>query len=217
MDTSSPLMKDLLAAKSKNTILLNVGKWEIRKGHDILVDAFNDAFTNDSNVELWMCCENVFLTPEETATFHDKYKKSPLGHKIRILPRLTGQRDLAIIMGLADVGVFPVRGEGWNLEALEMLSCGKHVIASDYSAHQEFLNNENADLIKVESLEPAYDGKWFFGQGEWAHLDMNFYDSLVQSLRNSLNKRDTFNKKGIETAINYSWDNAANLLIQSLS
>ena len=42
----------------KKTVFLNIGKWEIRKGHDILVEAFNEAFTDNDNVELWMMNHN---------------------------------------------------------------------------------------------------------------------------------------------------------------
>ena len=38
-------------------------------------------------------------------------------------------------MAEAHCGVFPARSEGWNLGLVEMLSMGRHVIATDYSAH----------------------------------------------------------------------------------
>ena len=45
----------------KETIFFNCGKWEVRKGHDILVEAFNKAFNEDDDVELWMMCDNPFF------------------------------------------------------------------------------------------------------------------------------------------------------------
>jgi hypothetical protein len=42
-----------------------MGKWEVRKGHDILVELFNDAFMSTDDVELWMCNHNPFYTKEE--------------------------------------------------------------------------------------------------------------------------------------------------------
>ena len=35
----------------KPTIFLNVGKWEKRKGHDVLIEVFNDTFSEDDNVD----------------------------------------------------------------------------------------------------------------------------------------------------------------------
>ena len=36
------------------TVLLNIGKWEIRKGHDILWESFNEAFNESDDVELFL-------------------------------------------------------------------------------------------------------------------------------------------------------------------
>ena len=33
------------------TVFFNCGKWEVRKGHDVLVDAFNKAFNDDDDVD----------------------------------------------------------------------------------------------------------------------------------------------------------------------
>ena len=66
-------------------------------------------------------------------------------------------------MSKVDVGIFPSRAEGWNLEILELMSCGKHIITTNYSAHTEFCNKENALLVDIDELETAYDGKWFLG------------------------------------------------------
>ena len=75
----------------------------------------------------------------------------------------------------ADCGVFPARGEAWNLELLEMMSCGRLVIATDFAGHTEYADHENALLIQIDELEPAADPVWntVFTErktGEWAHL-----------------------------------------------
>ena len=83
-------------------------------------------------------------------------------------------------MRQVDVGVFPVRAEGWNLELLELLSCGKHVITTDYSGHTEFINNSNSRIIEIDKLETAQDGVWFHGTGEWAELGSRQKDQLIE-------------------------------------
>jgi glycosyltransferase involved in cell wall biosynthesis len=40
------------------TVFLNCGKWEVRKGHDFLLDAFSAAFGPRDNVRLVMNCHN---------------------------------------------------------------------------------------------------------------------------------------------------------------
>ena len=208
-------------SKRKPTIFLNVGKWEIRKGHDVLVDIFNMAFNEDDNVELWMMCDNIFLSPEEQQIWHNKYKHRRLGSKIRFIPRVETDEQVAEIMQQADCGVFPSRAEGWNLEALEMLACGKDVIATDYSAHTQFLTKANSLLVPITELEPAYDGKWFFKQGNWAKLTNEnlqlFAKYMVQVHEEKQEYGIQPNVRGIETANTFTWENTANTIVSHLS
>ncbi len=204
------------------TRFLNIGKWEVRKGHDILVDAFNRAFGPDDPVQLVMVCSNPFLTDEETRQWQDLYRKSTLGHKIDVYERrLPTQKDVADLMGVSDCGVFPSRGEGWNLELGEMMAMGKHVIATDYSAHTEFCTHANSLLIHVDETEPAYDGKWFFGQGDWARLGFVQTERLIDHMRDVHRRKQEgrlgVNTAGVETMKGLTWENTAKRIVQELS
>ena len=120
-------------------------------------------------------------------------------------------------MSKTDCGVFPSRGEGWNLELLEMMAAGKHVVTTDYSAHTEFCTKENAGLVTISDVEPAFDGKWFFGQGNWAkmgaHEESDLYMKMMKFI---LDKKKTLNEAGIETAKKFSWQNTAREIIKCL-
>ena len=205
----------------KPTIFLNVGKWEIRKGHDILIEAFRTAFRSGDDVELWMMCSNPFLNAEQTQEWHRKYKDHFLSEKVRIIPRVETDEEVAAIMRQADCGVFPSRAEGWNLEALEMLSCGKEVIATDYSAHTEFLTKDNALLMPINSVEPAFDGIWFHKQGNWAEIGAEQKHTLVDHLIRVHQAKQTntltLNYDGIKTAEKFTWENTAHAIIRNLS
>lgn len=195
------------------TIFFNCGKWEIRKGHQELLQAFNKAFQAKDNVELWMMCENPFLGPDGNKQWMDYYKNSPLGNKIRFIPRQKSHRDVYNIMRQVDVGVFPVKAEGWNLELLELLSCGKNVITTNYSGHTEFTDITNSNIVNIDQMELAQDGVWFHGQGYWAKIGDAQIDQMVSHMRylHKL-KQDgelALNIAGIETAIEFSWENTA--------
>jgi glycosyltransferase involved in cell wall biosynthesis len=214
-----------MRGNKSNTIFLNMGKWEIRKGHDILIEAFNKAFKPSDNVLLYMMNYNQFLTDGEHAAWHDMYVNTPMGGHVRVLPWVNTQDDVAEIMNTADCGVFPSRAEGWNLEALEMMACGKHVIITDCSAHTEFCNKENALLIEIDEKEDAYDGKWFLGEGDvnvgqWASIGDDQMDMLVQYMRHIHETKrggglDT-NRRGLETAKQFSWQNCAKSVLTAM-
>jgi len=207
------LFKQAPAKQSDKIIFFNCGKWEIRKGHDVLIQAFRKVAEEYDNVELWMMCSNPFNSQEENNRWHQLYNHP----KVKLIPRAETQREVYNIMSQVDCGVFPSRGEGWNLELLEMMAVGKYVITTNYSAHTEFCSQENATLIPITDVEPAFDGKWFFGQGNWAKIDDEEINLLTQEMKLFAKTcKGRQNTAGIETAKTFSWQNTAREIIKCL-
>ena len=210
LGVDSSIFKETLPRTHKTTIFFNCGKWEVRKGHDILIKAFEKVLGHGEDAELWMMCSNPFNSPEEDAKWHQLYNHP----RVKLIPRAETQQEVYNIMSQVDCGVFPSRGEGWNLELLEMMSAGKHVVATDYSAHTEFCTKENCGLVTIKDIEPAFDGKWFFGQGNWAkfssHEEMDLYMKMMKFI---LDKKGTVNEAGVDTARQFSWENTAEKIL----
>ena len=205
----------------KPYVFLNVGKLEIRKGHDVLIEAFNEAFEENDNVELWMMWEsqhpNIQKQLPEWKTLVDNSK---LAGKIKLLPQVGTQQEVAAIMQAADCGVFPAKAEAWNLELLEMMSCGKQIIATNFSGHTEFVNSQNSLLIEIDETEPAFDGVWFHGDvGNWAAFGEHQKEQLITHMRHFCKAGDQFpeNDGGIQTAKDFSWKNSAQKLVEIIS
>lgn len=202
--------------KENAYVFLNIGKWEIRKGHDVLVELFNQAFNKEDNVELWMLNNNPFLNEKETKAWIDLYKNSKLGDKIKILPRIDSHKNLAKLIALSDCGIFPARAEGWNNEVPEMFAINKPVILTNYSAHTEYANKDNAYLIDIDNLCPAIDDKFFDGYGNWADFSDNQYDQAISHMRYVYNNNIKINPKGLETAKDLTWDNTAQSIFNKI-
>lgn len=198
-------------------IFFNAGKWEKRKGHDILIEAFNKAFEPDDNVELWMMPFNPFLNAQETNEWHRLYLNSKLGEKIFFMDRCNSHDEVAGIMRQVDCGVFPSRAEGWNLELLEIMACGKPVITTNYSAHTEFCSAQNSSLIDIAETESAFDGKWFHNQGNWATIGETQIDQLVEYMRQMYKNKIYKNEEGLKTAKDFTWKNSAEKILSALT
>lgn len=195
------------------TVFFNCGKWEVRKGHDILIKAFKMAYEKNPNIELWMMCHNPFNSIGENEKWESLYNHPG----VKLIPRAETQEGVYNMMAQADCGVFPSRGEGWNLELLEMMSVGRHVIATNYSAHTEFCNAENSTLIDINDVELAYDNKWFFGQGKWAKINENTIRDLSDAmLAFAATDTKTVSEEGITTASEFTWRNTADKLVEGV-
>ena len=219
VDTS--IFKPAPVNSRSTTVFFNCGKWEYRKGHDILAKAFGSAFTSTDDVELWLMCDNPFLKKEQTEKWKDIYRTNRIGHKIRFIDRVDTHQEVYNIMSKVDCGVFPARAEGWNLELIELMAVGKHVITTNCTAHTQFCSPENSRLIEVKESEPANDGVWFDGtKGSWAKFDMDTQHDLIAHMRaiheDKQAGRLTINKQGVETARRFTWDNTAKEILKNV-
>ncbi len=203
-------------ATSDTYVFYNIGKWEKRKGHDVLIKAFDRAFEPKDDVQLVMMPNNIFLTAAQTEHWYGMYKNSRLGSKVMFLTGILDTHfDVAKVINSLDCGVFPARAEGWNLELLESMACGKPVITTNVSAHTEYCTKENAYLIEAPRQEEAFDGKFFFGGGNWAEFDVDEEEQLIEHMRYCYENRPS-NQAGVETANQFTWKNSAKILQEIL-
>lgn len=202
-------------------IFLSIGKIEIRKLSDLLPDIFAKAFTKNDNVELWMSFENIFLTQDEREEWIRFYKTSPLGDKIKIIPRLNTQKEVADLINHADFLIQLSRCEGFSLPSIEGLSCGKFILAGDYGGQSEFLDENNSFLVHIDEWETAWDGKFFTNNiGRWGSFKEKQIEQAVEHLRIMYKLKQNgaaSNVHGIETSKEFSWENSAKKLIEVIS
>lgn len=204
------------------TRFLSVGKLERRKGHHLLPQLFDSAFNETDNVEFYLSHFNPFCNEEEIRQWNSLFENSKLANKIRLVNWANNPRDLAQLMKSCDCMISLSSGEAFNMPLLEGLSCGTHIIATNYSGHTEFLTKQNARLIEITSLETAYDGKFFHGgAGQWALVGTNQIEQAVAHMRDIHNLCQDgklgINTSGIDTAENLTWIKATNILIEKLA
>jgi glycosyltransferase involved in cell wall biosynthesis len=128
---------------------------------------------------------------------------------------------MAQLISSCDCYISPSLAEGWNLPLLDALSCGKHAIATYYSAHTEFLTHKNSLLIYHKNLTPAIDGIWFNGEGNWIEWTKDEEEQFISHLRCIRELKNgnllSSNSSGIETAKQFTWANTCNKMIESLN
>lgn len=203
--------------ENPNYIFFHIGKWELRKSQDVLLQAFNNAFEETDNVELWMLPQNPFLKKEEEQQWLSLVENSKLKDKIKVYGRLPTHYHLAEFIFNCDCGVFLSRAEGWNNEIPESMAMNKPIIATNYSAHTEYCNPDNSFLVDVDETEPANDGKWFHGNGNWAKIGDKQIEQTIEYMRYVYNNNIKSNPNGVETASKLSWNNTASIINKTLT
>jgi len=213
VDTSIFNHKKIQKTRSDNKyVFLNIGKWEIRKGHDILLELFNKAFPTEKDVELWILASEKTNSYSQTEEIN-KWKKMYSQDRIKLFSGFNTHQEIAYLIAESDCGLYPSRAEGWNLELLETMSMNKPVICTNYSAHTEFCDQNNAYLVDIDHIEPAFDGKAFQKQGNWAKIDQKQKDQIIQYMRHCYQNRQYTNLSGVETANKFSWNNSAKTIM----
>lgn len=245
------IVPDLFKQRQTDTMVkfLSIGKWEVRKNQLGACRAFCETFKGQDDVSLTFICTNEFIGAE-----NQKWSDlminicNAANLQCNVLPfRLESQRDINVIMNQHDAGIFPSRAEGYNFELIEMLELGKPCIATDYSGHTEFINSyPHCHKIEIDKLEKAYDGRFFFGSGNWLEWGENQHKQLCSkleevyhSIKNFGQNRNlvlteteklvkinvegknvgvdgTTSKSSNKSNVDYSWDNTVNCILKRL-
>jgi glycosyltransferase involved in cell wall biosynthesis len=209
--------KPKIQVEKNNYIFFHIGKWEARKAQDFLIKAFSLSFKPTDNVELWLLPHNPFLKEDDLKMWYNLVQQSPLASKIKIYERLPTQYHVANFIENADCGVFLSRAEGWNNEIVESMAMNKPIIATNYSAHTEYLTDKNSFMVGVDETEPANDGKWFHGFGNWAKLGQKQLDQTIDIMRYVYNNNIKSNPEGILTANHYNWENTVDSILKHIN
>lgn len=202
-----PAPHDTSCTDSRPFRFLCVGKWEQRKGIDILLRAWCQAFLPHENVELALHCHNPHLPNFQLEKALDALKLPP--HAPILPSHPCHDHRMGDVYRNSDAFVLPTRGEGWGLPVIEAMACGLPVVVTNYSAPLEYANSTNAFLIDVEQMVPVNDHHHFDADtdfGKWAQPDR---EHLAQLLRYVYENREEASHRGQQAARdaseNWTW------------
>lgn len=207
-------------ARPKGFVFIYCFLPSFRKGLDILMPAFEEAFGNDPGVSL------VLAVTHRPSFLADPDLDSPKGsYKSRIYC-LTGnftEREMARLYQSCDAYVTASRGEGWNLPMCEAAACGLPVIAPRNSAHAELLDDTTAFLYDTEGMAPWQGGQkvspWYEGV-LFSVLGDKSSAQLVEQLRRVRADREEAATRGGRfcdlVRSKHTWDRAAGHVVERL-
>lgn len=152
-------------------VVFSGGKFELRKGQDIVIKAFkalHDKYKDTLLVCSWynawhqsamtMSASPYIKVHADTSDFANFIRQTLVAsgldlRAVIVLPPYPNAM-MARIYKNTDIGLFPNRCEGGtNLVLMEYMACAKPVIASFSSGHRDILTDANS--IKLTNLKPV--------------------------------------------------------------
>lgn len=218
VDAFKPLKQVNSPQPNKPFRFLCIGKWEVRKGCDRLLQAWSKAFPKNANVELLLHCHNPFIQNFDLRKILQEadIQSAP----VIVSDPLENTDDMVALYNSCDAFVLATRAEGWGLPIIEAMACEKPVIVTDYSAHTTYVNDDNAYLIGVKRMMKVYDPNFYdhsLDFGEWADPDV---DHLIQLLRHVVKNPDEARRKARQARKDvteqWTWDHAAKKALQRI-
>ncbi|MCU1493770.1 MAG: glycosyl transferase family 2 [Acidimicrobiaceae bacterium] len=218
-----PGIRPMHLVDRRSTVFLSIFEWSYRKGWDVLLRAWAEAFGPGDDVTLVLRTypRNRFLNTDtlqsETESMVDGGLAALGLRREKLAPIIVvGQHleahDMPRLLAASDCYVGPSRGEGWGRPYQEAMACGLPVIATRWSGNLAFMDDTNSLLLEIEGLVPI-DGRMdvphYRGQ-RWAEPSMSHLAELLQRVAGDPKLRRTIGQKArADVETNWQWPNVA--------
>lgn len=195
---------------SSRYTFLAVFEWGERKGGELLLQAYHRAFSKQDDVLLIA----KIINTDASLNVRQEINKLNLPSDGPPVAILYNQELPTYQMGSlyrsADCLVAPTRGEGWGMPIIEAMACGLPVIATDWSAHTDFMKEAYAYPLRVAEMVPAIAKCPYYEGFRWAEPDL---DHLIHLMRHVYQNQEEAAEKGrrasAEVLANWTWRHSA--------
>ena len=158
-----------------------------RKNPEAVLKAFAKAFSPKDDVVLLLKTSHAkqyLNTAKRLRTLAEELSLVP--NRLIIIDGAVPQCDMSGLFNACDVYISLHRGEGFGIGMAEAMSCGKPVIATNYSANTEFCTKETSIPVPFSLTKPSndeIDHPAYRNVTSWAEPDIEFAASALARCR----------------------------------
>ncbi len=171
------------------------GSWRIRKGYEVLIEAWLKEFSVNDNVQLVIKTDKgsrakSYINKIKKEIGFEKKETAPILFENSIFDEI----NLARFMKSFDCLISPTMGEGFGLPGLQCMALGTPVIITDFSGCQDYANEETATLLKPEGfrLYQCMDNLPQFKNKKWPFISVS---SVRKTMRSSIENKEKIKQK----------------------
>ena len=181
-----------------------------RKGADVAIKAFSEAFLPDDKVRLILKVNNIYSPGFDSNKFVQKHVNPEGNQNIFFIDQDMTETEMVELLNNSDAYVSPHRSEGFGLNILQALAVGLPVIATKATGNMDFCTEENTHFIDVQAET--------FAPYTYPYLNAKWSEPSLQSTKEQMKKLhsnyDQHKKKAIKEAKKireaWTWKNTVN-------
>ncbi len=215
-----PAVEKLRIAGARGFNFLAVFDWSLRKGWDVLLQAYVEEFREDEDVALLLQVHSsTGLSASQIIEAAGKHIAEKTGIDPAHAPDIVLQEKpvpdamMPALYRAADCYVLPTRGEGWGRPYMEAMACAVPAIVTNWSGPTAFTTPDTALLLDYDivpvSKAGAEETPTFAGHC-WAEPSVRH---LRQLMRNAFDERRLLRERGEHARVhleeNFSYSKVA--------
>lgn len=196
-----------------------VGKFEKRKNHKQIIQAWLKRFGNDNRYFLQCAIHNTFLKHEENNQIFASLLNGVRYSNINFLTFMAKNSQFNDFLNSGDIVIGGSGGEGWGLPEFHSVALGKYGVIMDSTGYKSWADDSNSILFQEGPKEEIYDDMFFrkgmpYNQGNYFSLDPDaFIDACEKAIEKCRINR--INSKGLSLSENFSVDKTVDILLSN--
>ena len=165
------------------------GKFEKRKHHAKVVQAWIKKFGNNPKYALQCATYNVFINEQQNAQIVNNVIGGNKPFNVNFFPKMNENNIYNDFLNSADIILGMSGAEGFGLPEFQSVAIGKHAVMLKAHAYKDWATDDMATWVLPNGKTPAYDGMFFhkgqpFNQGNiFDFSEDDFISACEQAIR----------------------------------